>query len=159
MMYDDKRSPKPPILSMVFGVSSPIIETPRIIRANSSSNKLTSSQTSNFCSPSNKWSTTSSWRVLISVISVLKYSVPKTAIFAAFNILSVIPPKAETTMTTSSCWLFTISLTFRMFSALPTEVPPNFNTFIRLFFQFTELQLRIAGRHFRHCPAVWSSLK
>ena len=46
------------------------------------------------------------------------------------------PPKADTTMMVGSCCASTIFLTLRMLLAEPTDVPPNFITFIvRSFFK------------------------
>lgn len=55
----------------------------------------------------------------------------------AFINRSVIPPTAETTTTTLvvSIVFLTMSLTLRIFSAEPTDVPPNFKTFIIIRFK------------------------
>ena len=44
--------------------------------------------------------------------------------------MSVIPPKAETTTMTGSSIASTIFFTLKMLFTEPTDVPPNFNTFI-----------------------------
>ena len=48
----------------------------------------------------------------------------------AFISLSVMPPKADTTTMTGSCWTSTMRFTLKMLSTEPTDVPPNFITFI-----------------------------
>ena len=47
--------------------------------------------------------------------------------------LSVIPPNAETTTITLSSIPSTIRLTLNMLLTEPTDVPPNFNTFIDMY--------------------------
>ena len=44
--------------------------------------------------------------------------------------LSVMPPRADTTTMTGSCWASTMRFTLKMLSTEPTDVPPNFITFI-----------------------------
>ena len=44
--------------------------------------------------------------------------------------LSVMPPKADTTTMTGSCRASTMRFTLKILSTEPTDVPPNFITFI-----------------------------
>ncbi len=48
--------------------------------------------------------------------------------------LSVMPPKAETTTITGSSIASTIFFTLKILFTEPTDVPPNFNTFIDMYF-------------------------
>ena len=55
---------------------------------------------------------------------------PATASFAVLISRFVMPPRAETTTTNSACSPATMFLTLFMLSTVPTDVPPNFITFI-----------------------------
>ena len=60
------------------------------------------------------------------------------ALSAAMRSLSVIPPTAETTTTmfSEADSSLTIFMTLDIFFEEPTDVPPNFKTFMYLFFIF-----------------------
>ena len=79
------------------------------------------------------------------------------AILAAVISLSVIPPNAETTTMTFSLQSQIIFFTVLRLPAFPTDVPPNFNTFItrliNLFHQgYKSYVLRILARN------VWENM-
>ena len=58
---------------------------------------------------------------------------PDAAICEVRISLSVMPPSAETTTMTGSCCDSTICLTLNMLWMEPTEVPPNFITFMSVY--------------------------
>ena len=70
--------------------------------------------------------------VVVSALGGVTDLLLSAAASAAFNKRSVIPPRADTTTIVLSFLIvsFTMATTFEMFSALATDVPPNFKTCI-----------------------------
>jgi len=59
---------------------------------------------------------------------------PLAAMDEVASNLSVMPPNADTTTITGSSMASTIFLTLKILFTEPTDVPPNFNTFIGMYY-------------------------
>ena len=81
----------------------------------------------------------SSCRVMISSRRLLYPGLLFSAKSAASSSRSVTPPRAETTTITGSFSFSMICLTIFKLSGLPTELPPNFITFIPFCFMISEV--------------------